>query len=93
MNNSELIAKIAEEAGVTQKEVRNILSTASSIIVNHIKSKGSVVFPGLGKFSYKSSAARSCRNPSTGAMMEVPAKGKVGFSASASIKSDLESVI
>lgn len=90
MNQSELIAKCAEKSEMTKTKMKELLDAIGEVILSEVKSKGTVTFPVIGRFSFKMSKARSCRNPRTGEIMKVPAKAKMVFSASSFVKDILQ---
>ena len=53
-----------------------------------IKKDGNVQLIGFGTFSVKSRAARTGRNPQTGATIKIKASKTVGFKAGAALKAD-----
>ena len=75
MTQAELIKQLAGEIGETQETVKRMLGGLSAII----QKNDGVDVPGIGKFGVKVSAARTGRNPGTGASIEIPAKRKVSF--------------
>lgn len=89
MNQSDLIAKCAEKTGLTKTKIKEILESLGETVLAEIKNKATVTIPVIGRFSYKVSKARSCRNPRTGELMKVPARAKMSFSASSFVKDSL----
>ena len=75
MTQAELIKQLAGETGLTLDATKRVLGGLSRII----QKNDGVDVPGIGKFGIKVSAARTGRNPSTGASVEIPAKRKVSF--------------
>ena len=90
LTQTELIAIYAEKAGLSKVKAKELLDILSEIVIAEMKSKTTVTIPNLGRFVPKVSKARSCRNPRTGAIMEVPSKAKITFSPSASAKEAVE---
>ena len=66
MNQSELIAKVAEVADLSKTDVESLLKTVGSVVQDELKAGGEVTLPGIGKLSVKHKAARKGRNPATG---------------------------
>lgn len=62
--------------------------TAESITAD-LTQQGFCNIPGVGKLTVENAPARTARNPSTGAQINVPAKKKVKFTASKTIKDSL----
>jgi DNA-binding protein HU-beta len=79
MTKNELIAAIAEETGKTKADVTAILASLSGVVSKTLKSGDDLTLGGIGKLSTSKREARQARNPSTGAMIDVPAKTVVKF--------------
>ena len=91
MNKSELLAKVAAGAGVDQREAEKVIDAFFSTITASTKSGDKVTWPGFGAFSVGHRAARTGRNPSTGATIEIAASNAMKFSAASALKSALNS--
>lgn len=63
---------------------RKVLREAADIIESELSSNGGapIVIKGFGTFRFKARAARTGRNPSTGAPVEIPARVSIAFKAS-----------
>lgn len=79
MTKNELIAAIAEGTGKTKADVGAILTSLAGTVAKTLKDGGDVTLGGIGKLSPAKREARQARNPSTGAMIDVPAKTVVKF--------------
>ncbi len=79
MTKNELIAAIAEETGKTKADVTAILASLATVSSKTLKDGGDVTLGGIGKLASAKRDARQARNPSTGAMIDVPAKTVVKF--------------
>lgn len=79
MTKNELIAAIAEDAAKPKAEVSAVLSSLASAVSRALTSGDDVTLGGVGKLSSAKREARQARNPSTGAMIDVPAKTVVKF--------------
>ena len=86
MNKSELVAKVAVEAGVSQVEAARVLDAITNTIGNELKSGGNVALVGFGTFQVTAKAARAGRNPSTGAAIEISARNAPTFKAGKTLK-------
>ncbi len=86
MNQSELIAKVAEVADLSKSDVEQLLKTVGSVVQDELKSGGEVTLPGIGKLSVKHKAARKGRNPATGKEIDIAAKNVPDFSAAKALK-------
>nr|WP_282568296.1 HU family DNA-binding protein [Bosea sp. UNC402CLCol] len=81
MTKSELIQAIADDTGKTKTDVATVLASLGRAVGGALQSGGDLTVPGIGKLSTAKRAARSARNPATGAMIDVPAKTVVKFKA------------
>lgn len=79
MTKNELIAAIAEQTGKTKSDVSAILASLADVSSKTLKAGGDVTLGGIGKLAAAKRDARQARNPSTGAMIDVPAKTVVKF--------------
>ncbi len=74
MNKSELVAAVAEKAGITQKETTKIINAFTEVVSEAIKERNEIRLVGFGTFKVRSRAARAGRNPKTGEQVEILAK-------------------
>jgi DNA-binding protein HU-beta len=74
---SEIIAGLAETSGVEKKQVAEILEALVKMAVS--EASDGFTIPGLGKLVKVERAARTGRNPATGATIEIPAKTVLKF--------------
>ncbi len=79
MTKNELIAAIAEQTGKPKTDVSAILAALAEVSTKALKDGGDVTLGGIGKLASAKRDARQARNPSTGAMIDVPAKTVVKF--------------
>lgn len=86
MNKSELIDAIAESADLSKASAGRALDAAVEAITNALKSDDSVSLVGFGTFSVKERAARTGRNPQTGAPIEISAAKIPSFKAGKALK-------
>jgi DNA-binding protein HU-beta len=69
-----------------KKQAEAVLGDLISHITKHIKRGAKVRIPGFGILLVKKTAARTGRNPATGATIKIPAKKKVAFRVSKDLK-------
>ena len=81
MNKAELIAKMADDAGVTKTQANASLDSFVEAVTKTLKSGGKVTLVGFGTFSVSKRAARNGRNPQTGAVIKIKAKRVAKFKA------------
>jgi len=86
MNKSELVAKVAAEAGVTQADANRVLDAITNTIGSALKSGDNVALVGFGTFQVTKKAARTGRNPSTGATIQIAARNAPVFKAGKTLK-------
>ena len=86
MNTQELADKIAENHGLAKSEARKLVDSVISAIGDAAASGDEVTINGFGKFSVKSTPARTGRNPRTGEAIEIAAGRKVSFSPAKGLK-------
>ncbi len=86
MKKAELVAKIAEEAGLTKKDVDSALKAVAEVLQDSLIEGETVQIPGVGTFKVAESSARIGRNPKTGEKLKIGAVKKAKFSASSGLK-------
>jgi DNA-binding protein HU-beta len=86
MNKGELVAKISEETGLTQKQVDTVLSSMLEAIKEEVAEGNKVALTGFGSFEKRRRKARTGRNPRTGEEMKIPASSVPAFSAGKQFK-------
>ena len=86
MNKTELIAAVAEAAGVSKKDAAAVVDATFDTITAKMAAGEKVQLIGFGSFEVKERAAREGHNPATGAKITIPASKNVGFSASKALK-------
>ena len=86
MNKTELIDAIAKEAGLSKKDAGKALDALTNTITKTLKKKDKVALVGFGTFQTSKRAARTGRNPQTGAEIKIPAATVPKFSAGKGLK-------
>jgi len=86
MNRSDLVGKIAERMKIPLTKAEEILSALLEGIAKTLKKGETVTLVGFGRFGIKKRAARTVRNPRTGAEMQVKAKLVPYFKAGKELK-------
>ena len=74
MNKTELITAMAEASGLTKKDCDTALNAFVDTLQTALKSGDKVQLLGFGTFEVKERAARTGKNPATGATIEIPAR-------------------
>ena len=86
MNKSQLIEKIAEGADVSKASAGRALDSFIEAVTGALKADDSVALVGFGTFSVRERAARTGRNPQTGATIEIAAAKVPAFKAGKALK-------
>ncbi len=89
MNKTELIAKIAEDAGITKVQAAASLNSFIEAVTKTIKKGDRLTLVGFGTFSVAKRAARKGRNPFTGEALKIKAKKVAKFKASKELSSKM----
>ena len=77
MTKSQTMAKLAEECGMTKKDVAGVVEALVNLAYSQAK-KGFTI-PGLGKLVVVARKARWGRNPATGEKIKIKAKKVLKF--------------
>lgn len=86
MNKTDLIAKIAEGAGLNKVDAKKALKATLEAITGAVKAGDKVALIGFGTFSVAERAARKGINFLTKKTINIPAKKVVKFKAGADLK-------
>ena len=86
MNREELVAEIAKVAKVSKKEAGEVLTATIDTSEKTVKKGEKVTLVGFGTFERRQRAARTGRNPQTGATLKIAAKKVPAFSAGKKFK-------
>jgi DNA-binding protein HU-beta len=86
MNKTELIAEIATNAGLTKAEAGRVIDATTSAITASLKKGEAVTLIGFGTFKVTKRAARTGRNPRTGAELKIAARSAPSFTAGKALK-------
>ena len=86
MNKEELVQEIAKKSNVTQKEASEVLGALIETIQKTVSKGKKVTLVGFGTFEPRKRAARTGRNPQTGAPLKIAAKTVPAFSAGKKFK-------
>ncbi|MFZ9718696.1 MAG: HU family DNA-binding protein [Chitinophagaceae bacterium] len=81
MNKAELVAKLADDAGISKTQANAALDSFVEAVTKTLKGGGKVTLVGFGTFSVTKRAARTGRNPQTGATIKIKAKKVAKFKA------------
>ena len=91
MNKSELIKQIAERAGLTQAQATTALQAFETTVIDELANGREVALIGFGTFKVSDRAARTGRNPQTGAEIQIAASKAPTFKAGKALKEAVNS--
>ena len=86
MNKSDLVAAVAEQTGLSKDKADAVVSSWVEQITNAVARGDGVSLIGFGSFGVSERAARTGRNPQTGATIEIAASKSVSFKAGKALK-------
>jgi DNA-binding protein HU-beta len=86
MNKTELIASVANAAGVTKKDAERIVNATFDTIAAQMAAGERVQVSGFGIFETKQRQARVGRNPLTKEAIEIPASTLPTFKPAKALK-------
>jgi len=86
MNKTELIAAVAEKAGLTKKDAERVVNATVDAISESLVKGDKVQISGFGIFEAKTREARVGRNPRTKQTIQIPATRLPVFKASKTLK-------
>ena len=86
MNKTELIAAVAESAGLTKKDAERIINASIDAITAALVKGEKVQLSGFGTFEAKEREARVGRNPHTKEAIQIPATRVPDFKPSKALK-------
>ena len=92
MNKTELVAAMADKAGLSKKDADKALAAFIDVVGTELTKKGGKVqLVGFGTFDVAKRAAREGRNPQTGAKMKIKASKAPRFKAGKALKDAVNS--
>lgn len=86
MHKTDLIKAIASDTGLSQVDSSKALEVAISTITKALKKDDSVTLIGFGTFKVVKTAARTGRNPQTGAEIKIKAGKRAKFTPGKALK-------
>ena len=86
VTKAELLEKVASGAGVSKSQAESVLNSFFDTVRSSAKRGDKVAWPGFGSFSTTKRAARTGRNPRTGAPVKIPASTNMKFTSAAGLK-------
>ncbi|MBI3221840.1 MAG: HU family DNA-binding protein [Nitrosomonadales bacterium] len=92
MNRKELIEALAEKTGSTKADADRNIAALIEIVTGTLKKGDNVALVGFGTFEVRKRAARTGRNPATGAELKIKASKVPAFKAGANLKAAVNGV-
>ena len=89
MNKAELIAHLADEAGITKTQANSALDAFVDAVTKTLKKGDKVTLVGFGTFSVSKRAARNGSNPQTGEVIKIKARKVARFKAGKELSSKM----
>lgn len=91
MNKAELISHLSEKAGLSKKQVEDLVEGFVDAVVSTLKAGGEVTIAGFGTFSAKQRAGRTGVNPQNPTQkIQIPAVVVPKFKAGKNLKDALK---
>lgn len=86
MNKAELVDAMAKETNLTKKDVESVLNSFVNVVSGELAKKEKVQLVGFGTFETRERAARTGRNPQTGAELKIAASITPAFKPGKALK-------
>lgn len=90
MNKAELITHVAESAAITKSQAEKTVNAIFNGIAASLKKGVDARFVGFGTFAVSKRAARTGRNPQTGASIKIAASKTARFRAGKELKDSVK---
>lgn len=88
---ADLVDSVAAKTDLSKKDAGDAIDAVIETITKHLKKGERVQLPGFGSFSISERAARTGRNPATGATIHIPASKSVRFKMGKDLKETVNS--
>jgi DNA-binding protein HU-beta len=86
VTKADLVNAIAEQAGLSKADAEKALKAFTGAVTQALKAGEKVSLVGFGTFSVGQRAARTGKNPQTGAKIKIPAAKSPKFKAGKALK-------
>ena len=86
MNKGEFVEALADRLDISRAQAERALTGVLEIVSEQLVNGEKVAFTGFGSFEFSKRAARTGRNPQTGAAIKIAASKVPKFSAGATLK-------
>lgn len=89
MNKTELVASMAEKAGLSKKDTEKALSAFLDTVAEELKKGEKIQLVGFGTFEVRERAARTGINPQTKKTIQIAASKNPVFKAGKALKDSI----
>ena len=89
MNKADLVAAMAEKAGVSKKDAEASLKAFTDVVAEELKKGEKIQLVGFGNFEVSERPAREGRNPRTGETMTIAASKTPKFKPGKALKDEI----
>ena len=86
MNKTELVAAMADQAGISKKDAESALKAFTDVVAKELKNGGKIQLVGFGTFEVAERAAREGINPLTKQPIKIAASKAPKFKAGKALK-------
>ncbi len=86
MNKTELVAAVAEQAGISKKDADKAIAAFTAVVTEELKNGGKIALVGFGTFEVSERAEREGRNLQTGEKITIAASKAPKFKAGKALK-------
>ncbi|MDB5985659.1 MAG: histone family protein DNA-binding protein [Nevskia sp.] len=86
MTKDDLLAAVSAKLGIPKSQANELVTLLFDQIGTALEQGERVSLPGFGAFTVTERAARTGRNPGTGAAIDIPAKKVVKFSPASALE-------
>jgi len=86
MNKQELVAAVAQKAGLTKKDAAAAVDAFVTVVKDSLRKRDTVRLIGFGTFGVRKRAARKGRNPRTKAPINIPERWAPVFKPSSQLR-------
>jgi DNA-binding protein HU-beta len=82
----QIAADLAEKHDMPKRTVEALVNDLGASFAEHLKKGNKIRYSGIGVLEVRSRAARTGRNPATGAEIQIPASKKIAFRPAKELK-------
>jgi DNA-binding protein HU-beta len=82
----QIAADLAEKHDMPKRQVEALMNDLGEAFTDHLKKGNKIRYSGVGVLEVRSRAARTGRNPATGAEIQIPASKKIAFRPAKELK-------